>query len=84
MYATREIVSENPFADGPLCLRYIYYPPKRGQFMDDDNLIGAMKYYRDGIALALGINDVKFLTHPVCRGERDGTGRVVVEIWQEK
>lgn len=82
-YATRANVSRNPFEDGPLCLRYVYYPPPRGKFMDDDNLIGAMKYYRDGIANALDINDVRFITHPVERGERDGRGRVVVEIWQE-
>lgn len=52
--------------------------------MDDDNLIGAMKSYRDGIAQALDINDARFITHPVQRGARDGRGRVVVEIWQEK
>lgn len=65
------------------CLRYTYYPPKGGKFLDDDNLIGAMKYYRDGIANALDINDKRFITYPVERGARDGRGRVVVEIWQE-
>ena len=83
LYATREVANANPFADGPLCVRYTYYPPPRGKWMDDDNLIGAMKYYRDGIAQALDINDARFITHPVQRGARDGRGRVVVEIWQE-
>lgn len=81
--ATREKVTQNPFGNGPLCLRYTYYPPKGGKSLDDDNLIGAMKYYRDGIANALDINDKQFITYPVERGTRDGRGRVVVEIWQE-
>ena len=82
-WTTREQAPRNPFADGTLCIRYTYYPPPRGKYLDDDNLIGAMKYYRDGIANALDINDKQFITYPVERGTRDGRGRVVVEIWQE-
>lgn len=82
--AVREKVASNPFQDGPLNIRYTYYPPApRGNYLDDDNLIGAMKYYRDGIAKALDINDKRFITYPVLKGARDGRGRVVVEIWQE-
>ncbi len=42
-------------------LRYTFVPPdRRGR--DDDNLIASMKPYRDGIAQALGVDDVVFHT----------------------
>lgn len=81
---TREQVTGNPFTDGPLFIRYTYHPPApRGKYLDDDNLIGAMKYYRDGIALALGVDDKVFMTQPVQHGKKAERGKVVVEIWQD-
>lgn len=42
-------------------LHYTFIPPdRRGR--DDDNLIASMKPYRDGIAEALGVDDVVFHT----------------------
>lgn len=36
-----------------------FYPPD-ARHRDDDNMIGALKSYRDGIADALGVNDRRF------------------------
>ena len=63
----------------PLTLELTAHPPTiRGY--DDDGLIGAFKHYRDGISLALGIDDVKFTTLPVVRGEKRKGGAVIVRI----
>jgi hypothetical protein len=85
MSAVREQVATSPFdPTKPLNILYTYYPPSpRGQYLDDDNLIAAMKYYRDGIAAGLQMNDKVFLTHTPQQGPKEGRGRVVVEIWQE-
>lgn len=39
-----------------------FYPPDRRR-RDDDNLVAACKPYRDGLALALGIDDCHFALH---------------------
>lgn len=41
----------------PLTVRFV--PPDR-RWRDDDGMIGSFKAMRDGIADALGVNDVKF------------------------
>lgn len=40
-----------------------FYPPDR-RARDDDNMIASFKAGRDGIALALGIDDKRFVTKP--------------------
>lgn len=45
--------------EGPLPVTVTFYPPDR-RHRDDDNMIGAFKSLRDGIADALGVNDRRF------------------------
>lgn len=52
-----------------------FYPPDR-RHRDDDNMIAAFKSGRDGLAEALGINDKKFVTHPMVMGEIGGMVKV--------
>ena len=47
---------------------------------DDDNMLGRFKAYRDGIAQVLGIDDKRFISHPVVSSERRPGGQVVVRI----
>ena len=58
---------------GPVQVQYTFHAlQNRGR--DDDNFIGRMKSARDGIALALGMDDCGFVTMPVIWGDRrDGT-----------
>ena len=63
----------------PLTVEITAHPPSLRPF-DDDNLVSAFKHYRDGIALALGIDDVKFTTLPVVRGEKRKGGCIIVTI----
>lgn len=46
---------------GRLELELVFVPPDRRR-RDDDNLVAAFKPYRDGLAQALGIDDVRFRT----------------------
>lgn len=48
-----------------------FYPPDR-RARDDDNMIASFKAGRDGIALALGINDKRFITHPMVMDQIGG------------
>ena len=53
---------------GPISVQYTFHPAMiRGR--DDDNFAARMKSARDGIALALGVDDVKFSQQPVVFGE---------------
>ncbi|HGM7334949.1 TPA: hypothetical protein ACKQCJ_001267 [Stenotrophomonas maltophilia] len=47
---------------------------------DDDNMLGRFKAYRDGIAQVLGIDDKRFISHPLVSSERRPGGQVVVRI----
>lgn len=67
-----------------LGVRYTEVLGPRQRAMDDDNLIGAMKPYRDGIALALGINDKRMVTHKCGEAERGEVGGVKVCVWWEE
>jgi hypothetical protein len=49
--------------------------------MDDDNLVGAMKLYRDGIAQALGIDDSRMRIQPTAPPERGPISGVRVRLW---
>lgn len=59
-------------------LKITFYPPDNRQ-RDDDNMVGAFKTYRDGIADALGVNDRRF--RPEYHfASPEKPGRVEVEI----
>ena len=47
---------------------------------DVDNMIGRFKAYRDGLAIALGIDDKRFQCHPEVSDRRRPGGEVVVRI----
>lgn len=65
-YATYEAVAGGmrearaAFAgDQPIPVTITFYPPDK-RLRDDDNMIGSLKSFRDGIAEALGVNDRRF------------------------
>ncbi len=62
-------------------LTVCFYPPVR-RHRDDDNMVGAFKSYRDGIADALGVNDRRFQPHYIF-ADPEKPGRVEVEIGHE-
>jgi hypothetical protein len=57
-YGLRE-VRQHFAGDGPINYEVTFYPPD-SRHRDDDNMIGAFKAARDGIADALGVNDKRF------------------------
>lgn len=64
--------------DSLIAVAIRFYPPDR-RHRDDDNMIGAFKAARDGIADALGVNDRRF--RPVYYFETpEKPGRVEVEL----
>ena len=54
-----------------------FYPPNKAH-RDDDNCIASFKAGRDGVALALGIDDNRFICHPLVW--REVRGYVQVRI----
>ena len=52
-----------------------FYPPDR-RHRDDDNCISSFKAGRDGLALALGIDDRHFVCHPLVWREIGGMVKV--------
>ncbi|MDC9651496.1 RusA family crossover junction endodeoxyribonuclease [Xanthomonas perforans] len=62
--------------EGRLHLWLDFYPPTR-QMPDDDNMLGRCKAYRDGLAHVLGIDDQRFISHPLVRAEPRKGGEVV-------
>jgi len=64
---------------GRLHLWLDFYPPDR-RHRDDDGLLSSLKAARDGIADALGIDDNRFVSHPLVREEVRKGGEVVVTI----
>lgn len=66
-----------------LAIEYTEVLGHREHVMDDDNLIAAMKAYRDGMALALAVNDKRFVTFPAKhrRGEALIRGQVEIRVW---
>lgn len=61
--------------DGEVYLWITFVPPDRRSY-DDDNLVGRFKYGRDGIALALGIDDKRFICHPFVATDIGGMVKV--------
>ena len=65
--------------EGPVAVQYTFHPAmERGR--DDDNFAARMKSGRDGIALALGIDDVKFSQQPVVFGAIRKPACVIVTL----
>ena len=62
---------------GRLHLWITFYPPDR-RARDDDNMISAFKAGRDGLALALGIDDKRFICHPFVSDKIGGMVKVVI------
>lgn len=67
---------------GRLHLWIDFYPPDKRR-RDDDGLLASFKPYRDGIADAMGIDDVRFVSHPYVRDEVRKGGEVVVRLTPE-
>ncbi len=66
--------------EGRLHLWIDFYQAPRKVLPDDDNLLLRFKAYRDGIAQVLGIDDRRFISHPMVHEERRKGGQVVVRI----
>ena len=64
-----------PETEGRLHLWIDFYPPDR-RHRDDDNMIASFKAGRDGLALALGIDDKRFITHPFVSDQIGGMVKV--------
>jgi crossover junction endodeoxyribonuclease RusA len=58
-------------AGSKLALWLDFYPPDR-RHRDDDNMIASFKAGRDGLALALGIDDKRFRTFPYVQDKIGG------------
>lgn len=69
--------------DSPkLALWLDFYPPDR-RHRDDDNLIASFKHGRDGVALALGIDDKRFRCFPYVQEQIGGYIKVrITEVPQ--
>lgn len=65
---------------GRLHLWVDFYQAPKKVLPDDDNLLARFKPYRDGIAQVLGIDDKRFISHPMVHDERRKGGQVVVRI----
>lgn len=65
------VVPESPM----IAMWLDFYPPDRRE-RDDDNIISAFKSGRDGLALALGIDDKRLRVHPYVQDKIGGFVRV--------
>lgn len=63
--------------DGQVHVWLTFVPPDR-RHRDHDNMIASAKYALDGVALALGINDRRFVLHSVVADEVGGMVRVAL------
>lgn len=62
--------------DSPMLALWLdFYPPDK-RHRDDDNLIASFKHGRDGVALALGIDDKRFRTFSYVQDKIGGFVRV--------
>ena len=64
---------------GPITVQYTFHP-SMDRDRDDDNFASRMKASRDGIALALGVNDSGFTQLPVVFGPKRKPAYVVVTL----
>ena len=56
-----------------------FFPPDR-RSRDDDNLIARMKHGRDGVALAVRVDDKRFRTVPTFHDEVVRGGEIIVTL----
>lgn len=63
---------------GEIPIKIIATPPSRRT--DDDNLIAALKKYRDGMAEALGVNDDRFRVKGVEFNKPEKPGHVIIDF----
>lgn len=66
-----------PKVEGRLHLWLTFCPPDR-RHRDDDNMIASFKAGRDGLALALGIDDKRFICHPFVSDTIGGMVKVTI------
>ncbi len=64
--------------DGPITLAFTFHPPDRRK-RDLDTMLSSVKAGIDGIADALGVNDVRF-EYTLKRAEPVKNGQVVIHI----
>ncbi len=64
---------------GPIRITYTFHPAMT-RARDDDNFASRMKAGRDGIALALGVDDKHFTQQPVIFAEVTDRPRVMVMV----
>lgn len=83
-WATKAALGHNKFThDGSeLIVRMTAHPPKGKVRMDDDNLASATKYHRDGIALALGVDDKHFRPQAIEWADPVPHGKLIVSVGQ--
>ena len=75
---TKQAVVELPKNDKLHLFVDFYQPDHRHR--DQDNMEAAMKSAYDGIAKALGVNDRRFVIHPLVRDEIVKGGQVTITI----
>lgn len=66
-------------ANGSIGLTLTFQPPDN-RHRDDDGLIGRLKYYRDGIAQAIGVDDRIMHIERIAFMDAAKPGRVFVEL----
>jgi len=59
-----------------------FFPPDR-RARDDDNIIASFKAGRDGLALALGIDDKRFVLRPFVQDKVGGIIKVRLSTYPE-
>lgn len=69
-----EALSLSPFSDDdlPITIHILWAREKNRKIMDQDNLIASVKWFLDGIAKAIDVNDRNFIIGTVTQ-ERDTT-----------
>lgn len=82
--ATEEWIRKNgltPFTDDelPLTIHILWAREKHRKKMDNDNLIASCKWFIDGIAESIGVNDRNFVIGTVTQ-ERDTIGKGYIKI----
>lgn len=68
-----------PHPEGTINVVLNIYKPDRRAY-DDDNLEGRCKRSRDGVAMALGVNDNRFKVSRVIHDEIIKGGKIVLEF----
>lgn len=71
----------NVIGRGATVTAVILWEPPDNRWRDDDNLIGALKSYRDGVADAIGFNDRQIMNSVMLRQPAIPQGKVTLELW---